>query len=291
MRKQFSYAPVFICICGLILTACATQPVTEPAPTVEYLSGEGVYQVESYTELPDVPEYGDATVYYPADKATPFGAVAISPGFTESQNHMSWWGPRLASHGFAVLTFNTNEPRDRPDARAAALMAAVDVLRGENSRAGSPLHGKLDTDKMAVMGHSMGGGGALLAAHSNSDKIKASIPFTPWQPNADFSGTTAPTLVIAGETDRIAAVADHAWPHYQAIPDSTTKVYLEFTGGNHFIGNTERSNLEVHPHIGRFAVAWLKLYVDGDRRYHPFVYGGLSDADDAIISRYITNEM
>lgn len=290
MRKQLPQA-LILSVLGLFLTACAaTQHAGEPAPTVDYLSGNGVYQVERYTDFPDVPEYADATIYYPANKAEPFGAVAISPGFTETQAHMDWWGPRLASHGFAVLTFDTNEPRDYPNLRAKGLIAAVAILQGENSRVGSPLQGKVDTDKMAVMGHSMGGGGALLTAHGHSDKIRASIPFTPWQPDADFSGTTVPTLVIAGEADGIAKVAEHAWLHYEAIPDSTTKVFLEFTDGNHFIGNTTRSNLEVHPQIGRYAIAWLKLYVDEDRRYHPFIYGDVPEMDGDVVSRYVLNE-
>src|SRR5690606_37891091 len=131
-------------------------------------------------ELPSVEQYKQATIYYPANKAEPFGAIAISPGFTQGQEDMSWWGPRLASHGFAVLTLDTNERRDYPHLRAAALVAALDVLEGENSRDGSPLKGKLDTDKLAIMGHSMGGGGTLLAAHEHSDRIRAAIPFTPW---------------------------------------------------------------------------------------------------------------
>ncbi|MGQ9425118.1 alpha/beta hydrolase family protein [Gilvimarinus sp. F26214L] len=289
MRNPVSNA-LLVGLASLFLFACASQQVvTEPAPTADYLSGDGVYQVESYTDLPDAPEYAEATVYYPADKTEPFGAVAIAPGFTETQDAIDWWGPRLASHGYAVLIFNTNQPRDYPILRADGLIAAIEVLHDENSRSGSPLRGKLDTDRMAVMGHSMGGGGALLAAHGHSDRVRAAIPFTPWQPDADFSGITVPTLVIAGETDRIAKVAEHAWPHYQAIPDSTTKVYLEFAGGNHFIGNSARSNLDVHPQMGRYAIAWLKLHVDGDSAYAPFIFGDVPNQDKDILSRFEIN--
>lgn len=286
MRKQFSFAyGVILGLAILSLNACATQRA-EPIPTTEYLSGNGVYQVESYTDFPDVPEYAAATIWYPADKQEPFGAVAISPGYTETQDAINWWGPFLASHGYATLIFNTNEPKDFPDVRAKGLMAALDILEEENSRSDSPLQGKLATDKLAVMGHSMGGGAALIAAHGHSDRIRAAIPFTPWQPNADFSGVTIPTLIIAGEGDKIAKVAEHSRLHYAAIPDTTIKGYLEFTGGNHFIGNNQRSNLEVHPQIGRYALAWLKLYVDEDDRYRPFIYGDVPSMDSGIVSRY-----
>ncbi|MCW8194117.1 hypothetical protein F6455_04880 [Proteobacteria bacterium 005FR1] len=286
MQKQFPFAHTLILGLMLLgLNAYADQAV-EPVPTTDYLSGKGVYQVERYTDLPDVPEYAEATVWYPANKQQPFGAVAISPGYTETQDAISWWGPFLASHGYATLIFNTNGPKDFPDLRAKGLMAALDILTGENSRSGSPLEGKLATDKLAVMGHSMGGGAALIAAHGHSDKIRAAIPFTPWQPNADFSGVTIPTLIIAGEGDNIAKAAEHSRLHYDAIPETTIKGYLEFTGGNHFIGNNQRSNLEVHPQIGRYALAWLKLYVDGDDRYRPFIYGDVPNMDNGIVSRY-----
>jgi len=140
---------------------------------------------------------------------------------------------------------------------------------------------------MAVMGHSMGGGGTLIAANNYPDEIQAAIPFTSWQPEADFDQITAPTLVIAGSADRVAAVADHAWPHYQSIPESTTKVFMEVDDGSHYIADTRRgTDLAM---IGRYGIAWLKLYLDGDERYRPFIYGAEAEADRDKFSRYLTN--
>lgn len=272
--------------CVLSLNAAAQQ-----APTRESLAGPGPYQVSYYTQLPDVPEYGAATLYFPANKGTTFGGVAIAPGFTEQQENIEWWGRHLASHGFAVLTLDTNTLRDNPALRADALMAAVEVMRGENSRSGSPLINKFDLERMAVMGHSMGGGGALLAAHAHSDRLKAAIPFTPWLPDADFSAVGVPTLLIAGEIDRIATVADHAWPHFESLPDNIPKLYLEIKGGNHFIANSVTDNaglnpnMDVHDLLGSMAVAWLKLFMDGDEAYRDIVFGDLPPADLERVSR------
>jgi dienelactone hydrolase len=254
--------------------------------SVASLSGQGEYSVASYTDFPDVPEFGAATIHYPENAEGLVGGVAVAPGFTEMQRHIQWWGPRLASHGYAVLILDTNEPRDRPDARADALMAAVRILRGENSRRGSPLNGKVDVSKMAVMGHSMGGGGTLIAASQHSDQLSAAIPFTPWEPEADLSGITIPTLVIAGSADNIAGVGEHAWRHFNEIPAATTKVYLEVDGGDHFIADTERGpDLAT---IGRYGIAWLKLYMDGDESYRDFIYGPRT-ADEGKFSRYVTS--
>jgi dienelactone hydrolase len=272
-----------------VLLACATtQPGQSGAsPTVESISRNGAYAIRSFISFPDAPEYGNATIYYPLDSTGTIGGVAIVPGFTETQRHINWWGSRLASHGYAVLVMDTNDLRDRPDVRGVALMAGVRTLRNENSRRDSPLYRKIDTSKMSVMGHSMGGGGALHAANLNSGELSAAIPFTSWQPSGDFSSITVPTLVIAGEADTIAAAADHARPHYNSIPAGTQKVFLEVADGDHFVANNSAETL--HGLLGSYAIAWLKLYMDGDERYRDFIYGDARSRNVAAFSRYEMN--
>lgn len=269
------------------LATANTQEISREA-----LGSPGPYQVAYYSSYPAVPEFSAATIYFPANKGEDFGGIAISPGFIESQKNMSWWGNHLASHGFAVLTLDTNELRDDPSLRANALMAAIDVLRGEGERMGGTLRGKILNDRMAVMGHSMGGGGTLLAANANSSELKAAIPFTPWLPEGDFGAVSIPTLVIAGEIDRIAPVAEHALPHFESLPENIVKMYIEIKGGNHFIANTDTGedrlapNIDVHDLVGGMAVAWLKLFVDGDESYRDLVFGEMPARDSARLSNF-----
>lgn len=256
----------------------------------ESLGKSGPYQVAYYSSYPSVPEFSAATIYFPANKGQDFPGIAIAPGFTETQEHMSWWGAHLASHGYAVITLDTNELRDDPSVRAEALMAAIGVLRNESDRMGGTLRGKILKDRMAIMGHSMGGGGTLIAANAHSAELKAAIPFTPWQPEGDFSAITIPTLVIAGENDRIAAVAEHAAPHFESLSDDIPKMYLEIKDGNHFIANTDigderlTPNIDVHDLVGSMAVAWLKLFVDEDEAYRDIVFGEMPAADRERLS-------
>ena len=280
--KQQSFKGMLVLVAALLLASCSSFDAT-----VASLSVGGEYHVLTYTDFPDVPEFGNGTIYYPQENPGTVGGVAIAPGFRERQSHIEWWGPRLASHGFAVLILDTNERGAMPDARGDALLAAVDVLRRESTRNGSPLFGRVATDRMAIMGHSMGGGGALLAANEHPDRIQAAIPFTPWEPRALFRDITAPTLVLAGRVDRIAGVDNHAWRHYQSIPESTPKAYLELEDGNHYIADTERgTDLET---VGRYGIAWLKLYLDEDVRYERFIYGDLAASDSGKFSRFVTS--
>ena len=292
MSVAVRLAPVsLVSVLAVLLISCATTGLglnQGPAPSIASLSGNGIYEVRTYTDFPDVPEFAAATIYYPLATPTSIGGVAIAPGWTEEQRHINWWGSRLASHGYAVLVMDTNEPRgDQPEDRAEALIAAVRILKAEDGRADSPLRGRIDTGKMAIMGHSMGGGGALIAANEHGDEIQAAIPFTSWQPDGVFDRITVPTLVMAGSADQVAEVADHAWPHFLSIPESTTKVFMEIDGGSHFIGDTTRgTDLAT---IGRYGIAWLKLYLDGDERYRGFIYGEEAESDRQKFSRYVTN--
>jgi len=268
---------------GLVV-GCASAGA--PAGTAD-LGGDGVYTVLSYTDFPEVAEFSQGTIYYPVGTPGPIGGVVIAPGYTERQSHIEWWGPRLASHGYAVLLLDTNDPRDRPAARADALVAGIRVLKGESTRTGSRLFGRIASDRMAVMGHSMGGGGALRVAAEHGDMVRAIIPFAPWEPEAGLSGIAVPTLIIAAEDDRIAEVDEHAWRHFNAIPRSTPKVYMELKGGDHFIADTERGDdLST---VGRYALAWLKLHLDGEERYRAFFFGGPSPGNAGKLSRYVAS--
>ena len=275
-----------------VFLAVQAVQVAAQAPDREALGRPGPYQVAFYSQLPPQEEFSAATLYFPANKGGDFGGVVIAPGFIERQENIAWWGNHLASHGWAVLTLDTNEPRDNPQIRSEALMAGVRVLIGEGTRMGSAIRGKIMADRMAVMGHSMGGGGTLLAANENSDALKAAIPFTPWLPEGDFGEVSVPTLVLAGEVDRIAAVADHAWPHYESLVSATPRMYMEVKDGNHFIANsmTENEglnpNIDVHDLVGSMAVAWLKLFMDGEEEYRSAVFGDMPASDRDRLSRW-----
>ncbi|MGD8863053.1 MAG: hypothetical protein PVI30_23770 [Myxococcales bacterium] len=237
-----------------------------PDPTSASASAPGTFQVESYTSgYEDSPAYLDATIWYPADNPGPFGGVAVVPGFVSPQSSIAPWGAFLASHGFVVITIGTNSGGDPPEVRAEALLAALGTLESENARSGGPVEGLVDTDRFALMGWSMGGGGTLIAANDNP-QLKAAIPLAAWRPGGTFPNNKVPTLLFAGDTDPLAGGQSPGF--YASIPGSTPKMLIEVVTGDHWLFN-DPANL--NGEVGRFGLSWLKVFVDGDDRYREFI--------------------
>src|SRR5690606_41592802 len=63
----------------------------------------------------------------------------------------------IASHGFLVVSTVPVEGQERARGTSENMIDALDWAESENARAGSPLAGKVATDKMAAMGQSCGG--------------------------------------------------------------------------------------------------------------------------------------
>jgi alpha-beta hydrolase superfamily lysophospholipase len=204
--------------------------------------------------------FGGGTIYYPTTTSQgTFGAVAISPGFTASQSSISWMGPRLASQGFVVMTIDTNSRYDQPASRGRQLQAALNHMVQNNT-----VRNRIDSNRLAVAGHSMGGGGSLSAANSNSD-LKAALPLQAWHTTKTWSSLRVPTMIIGAQNDSVASVRSHSIPFYNGIPNSTDKAYLELRGASHFVSNSPNTTQ------AKYMITWLKRYVDNDTRYQQFL--------------------
>ncbi|PPS80525.1 bis(hydroxyethyl) terephthalate hydrolase [Streptomyces sp. MH60] len=233
-----------------------------PAPTqssIEALRGPYSVADTSVSSLA-VTGFGGGTIYYPTSTSDgTFGAVVIAPGFTAYQSSIAWLGPRLASQGFVVFTIDTNTTLDQPDSRGRQLLAALDYLTERSS-----VRGRIDSSRLGVMGHSMGGGGTLEAAKSRPS-IQAAIPLTPWNLDKSWPEVSTPTLIVGADGDTVAPVASHAEPFYSGLPAATDRAYLELNNATHFSPNTSNTT------IAKYSVSWLKRFIDNDTRYEQFL--------------------
>ena len=255
---------------GLAATSAA-QPASAaanpyqrgPAPTASSVAAvTGPFATASIS-VPRGNGFGGGVIYYPTSTAEgTFGAVAISPGYTASWSSIDWLGPRIASHGFVVIGIETNSRLDQPASRGNQLLAALDYLTRSSS-----VRSRIDPTRLAVAGHSMGGGGSLEAARDRPS-LQAAVPLAPWNTTKSWSTLRVPTLIVGGESDSVAPVSSHSEPFYSTIPSSAEKAYLELNNASHFFPQSTKTPTAPQ------TVAWLKRFVDDDTRYDQFICPG-----------------
>ncbi|HEX7080381.1 MAG TPA: alpha/beta hydrolase-fold protein [Gammaproteobacteria bacterium] len=174
----------------------------------------------------------------------------------------------IASHGFLVIATAAEEGAERRRATDDDLRAALDWAEAENARDGSPLEGKIATDRMAVMGQSCGGFLAIsLGADPRVDTIgvfnsgvQAARPDAPPSafPTADaLPALHGPVLLVNGhERDFMMEASAATFDAIDHVP--------AFYGARHNAGHTATVD---HPGGGEFAnvaSSWLRYTLKGD---------------------------
>ncbi|MGI5151797.1 cellulose binding domain-containing protein [Plantactinospora sp. CA-294935] len=205
--------------------------------------------------------FAGGAIYYPTDTSQgTFGAIAISPGYTALFSaELAWTGPWLASHGFVVIGIETNSRNDFDVARGTQLLAALDYLTQQ-----SPVRDRVDPNRLAVSGHSMGGGGALNAA-IRRPSLKAAVGIAPYLPSSNLANDRVPTMVFAGQADTV-VTPTYLNGLYGSLPATTESAYLEIAGADHLFP-VGRSNAVTI----RTMLPFVKMFVDNDTRYSQFL--------------------
>jgi len=237
-----------------------------PDPTESALERDGPFEIRTIT-LGDseTPGFGAATIYVPEDTSGgPFAGVSMSPGFTSTQRTMAWFARRVASHGFVVINTNTNSRTDFPRSRGTQTLAALRFLASD-----SPVANIVDGDRLGAMGYSMGGGGALQAAASDGS-IGAVVAIAPWNTIKDWSESEVPTFIFGIQGDTIAPVRSHSETFFSTVGGA--KAYAEMRGGTH------TSVIRPNAALSKYAVSWLKTFLEDDSRYTSFICEEIVDA-------------
>ncbi|SFO21187.1 MULTISPECIES: alpha/beta hydrolase family protein [Actinomadura] len=246
-----------------------------PAPTEASITAEkGPFAIERI-DVPagSGPGFNKGTIYAPTDLSQgTFGAIAVSPGFVSPQAWIDWYGPRLATQGFVVMTLETNSLFDVPAARGEQLLAALDYMTG-----GSRVKDRIDASRLAVMGHSMGGGGTLEAA-DDRPALQAAVPLAPWNTNYDWKSVRVPTMIMGADNDAIAPADSMAESYYDNLTSVPEKAYLELKNAGHMTFNSPNTT------IAKYTIAWMKRFVDDDARYERFLCP--EPAPGATIAQY-----
>jgi hypothetical protein len=176
----------------------------------------------------------------------------------------------IASHGFLVMGTVPEEGAARRQATADDMRGAIDWADKENTRAGSPLEGKIALDKVAVMGQSCGGFLSIMLGadprvktigvfNSGVQKPAPGAPASPYSTADALPKLHGPVLLINGsDPDFMLATSLATFDMINNEP--------VFYGARHNAGHTATV---FHPGGGEYAnVAsnWLMWTFKGDKK-------------------------
>jgi hypothetical protein len=181
----------------------------------------------------------------------------------------------LASHGFIVAAANTSNAGSGRE-----MLAGLDNLTAFNSQQGNRFYGKVDLTRVATVGHSQGGGGAIEAARDA--RVDTTVPIQPWM--GDVSGLRGTAFFLSGQNDTTIppATVRQKYDASSGIPAA----YGELAGADHLQpivnGNGYRAPV----------TAWLrwKLLSDQNAR-DQFVGDDCAYCTSGIWTTYVTNPL
>lgn len=186
-----------------------------------------------------------ATLHYPATAAGtnapfdpsggPYPVFSFGHGFLTPVTQYASTLDHLASHGyFAIASRSGGNLFPSHSAFAEDLRFCLDHLIAANGDAASPFAGGVATDRLAVGGHSMGGGASLLAAAADP-RIVAVVPLAAADTNpssiAASSQVAAPMRLIVGSEDSIVPPGPSSGPMYTNA--NGARQLISITGGSH----------------------------------------------------------
>lgn len=164
-----------------------------------------------------------------------FPVVVLGHGFVMTVGAYANFREALVPEGY-VLVLPTTEGGLLPNHSAFGtdLAFCVSAFQTEGADNGSLFFGHIATSS-ALMGHSMGGGAAILGAAS-SVSINAVVCFAPAETNpsaiAAAGDVDVPLLILAGSQDCVTPPNENQLPMYLAAP-TACKAYVEIVGGGH----------------------------------------------------------
>ena len=215
----------------------------------------------------------DSTVYYPAvtegvdspllRQSTGWPVVVFLHGYSFLGQDYTWLGETWAGQGFVAVLSNTAQYDyvcQGQDGRA--LYSAV---LAENARPGSFFEGAFDVSRLALAGHSMGGGmtGAVLA---NNPGYRCGLALAPAFPGAVAAQVTAPFGIVVGTGDWVTPWGWYSLPYYHAIAsqDGLKFLYLLNQDCDHMniAGLSRYPSSSVFQRVADVGVGFLNHFLD-----------------------------
>jgi predicted dienelactone hydrolase len=303
---------------ALLVLGAACTTIVPPAPPPPgspsaRLLAEGPFEVghRDYTlvdrsrpndartdDAADSPRKLTTTIWFPRGVPGPHPLVLYSHGFLSTRHGGAYLAEWLASHGYVVaapdhpLTARrawggpviedvVNQPAD--------LSFLIDTILGWDDGA-RPFDGTIDPERIGVMGLSLGGLTAELAAFHprlRDPRIRAAVslagPMTIFGPEF-FAAVRVPFLMIAGDADVVIDYATNAPLVSERVPGGQL---VTIAGGSHAgFDDVATGALRIFGNPDFTACWWLSLTLDlSNSREALAALGGTGDLVPASLPR------
>jgi dienelactone hydrolase len=221
----------------------------------------------------------------------------LSDGASENADN----GAHLASWGY--VTAIPQLPDDAQE-RLAAAQEVLTYLENADNTPESFVYRRIDPNRLAAVGHSLGGTTALALAAQDS-RPKAVVALDPvyhahdesgqseeqvWDPAAEAPDIAVPTCILGAPPQDCNSRADYA--DIYPVVGSIHKASFLIIGGSHCDFTNPGSSFcgifcGISPDPGRtqliqkLMVAWLNYYLRTGTDYYTHIYGEEADADIA----------
>lgn len=241
-------------------------------------------------------------IYYPdgscaAYAITPYAAITFAHGFSmfglsdgagENQGN----GQHLASWGYVVAV--PTLPDDAEE-RTSLVLDVVTYLEAKTDDATSFLYQKVDVNRLAAVGYSLGGA-TVLSAAARDGRIQAVVALDPVYHAGDFSGEgemiwdpaveapqiTAPTGILGAPADSCNAGADYA--EIYPLIGANHKAYYHLVNASHCVFADPGSSFCEFTCNGmvdatltqlsqKYMTAWFNYYLQQKTEFFTYLYG------------------
>lgn len=242
-------------------TQSQTQKPSEEVPQIT--DGVGKYTSTYISE--------EQAVYYPADlisSGKTYPIVAFANGTAVSYTFYESLLKELAKCGYIVVGNSETMAGD-----GTAQRSSIDFIISENSNPSSVLYGRVNTEKIAAVGHSQGGRGAVNAAAADS-RIDCVLSIAGSNYVEEAEKLYTPALFMAGTKDWIVNADQWVKTAYDASKGPA--VYINNVGATH---TTCCSNPAPYVH---YASLWFDAHLNGNTsQLDKFRNGGELSNDSA----------
>ncbi|MCX7785922.1 MAG: T9SS type A sorting domain-containing protein [candidate division WOR-3 bacterium] len=197
---------------------------------VEHIPGQ--YEIMSNSRI----YYPDSNNQIP-QSAVPCPIVIFGHGYQMGIDRYYSYAQHLASWGYIVVLPTISNPFPTPEhyTRAHSMVDAARWTANRNFVIGDIFYNKLDPFNWGFVGHSMGGGIALLAADTFKlvDTLRAVVSFASPQttPSTHSEHLLIPKMILAGSVDNIAPWQQVRQAYWQNAP--APGVFAVIYGANH----------------------------------------------------------